>query len=70
VGQFECCLLITQCGYRALHKGAYFKTDEFEFHVRSLMAPVRHNIDAGQGNPAIVDQATRSFTQKESLALN
>jgi hypothetical protein len=44
---------------RALHKGTYFKTDEFEFHICRLMTPVAHDIDAGQRNPAIADNAAR-----------
>jgi hypothetical protein len=59
VRQFEWCLLVTQRGNRALHKGAYFKTDEFEFHIYRLIMPAIHDIDAGQGNLVNVDQAAR-----------
>jgi hypothetical protein len=48
---------VTQRDHRALHKRAYFKTDEFEFHAHRLMTSAAHGIDVDQGSPPVVDQA-------------
>ena len=54
-------LLLGARGDRALHKGTYFKTDEFQFHSYRLMAPAVHYIDASQGNPDLVDEVALYF---------